>query len=84
MFQELLAHVARHAGATIIWATLKEEGAWRILEVSDNGPGPTDDGNDPQADELLSLKERVLFLGGNLSIDRSTGQGMAVTVKIPL
>ena len=83
IFQELLAHVARHAGATVIWVTLKEEAAWLILEVSDNGPELPDDGTDPQAHELLSLKERALLLGGNLFIHHSAGQGMAVTVKVP-
>jgi signal transduction histidine kinase len=51
--------------------------------VSNNGLGLVDDGVDPQADEFLSLKERALLLGGTLSIGRSAGQGMAVTVKIP-
>ncbi|MDQ6733374.1 MAG: response regulator [Nitrospirota bacterium] len=84
IFQELLAHVARHAGATVFWVTLKEEAAWLILEVSDNGPGLTGDDTDPQADGFLSLKERTVLLGGNLSIGHSAGQGVAVTVKIPI
>lgn len=84
IFQELLTHVARHAGATVIWVTLKEEAAWLILDVSDNGPGLTGDDTDPQADGFLSLKERTILLGGNLSIGHSAGQGVAMTVKIPL
>jgi signal transduction histidine kinase len=84
IFQELLAHVARHPGATVIWVTLKEEAAWLILDVSDNGPGLTGDDADPQAGGFASLKERAVLLGGDLSIDHSAGQGVAMTVKIPI
>jgi len=84
IFQELLAHVARHASATVIWVTLKEKAAWLILDVSDNGPGLTGDDTAPQAGGLASLKERAVLLGGDLSISHSTGQGPSVTVKIPI
>jgi signal transduction histidine kinase/DNA-binding NarL/FixJ family response regulator len=84
IFQELLAHVARHADATVIWVTLKEEAAWLILDVSDNGPGLTGDDADLQTGEFASLKERAALLGGDLSISHSAGQGPSVTVKIPI
>lgn len=81
MFQELLTHVARHVGTTAVWATLKEEESWLILEVSDNGRGLPD--TDSTINRFLSLKERALLLGGQLSVDAPSGQSVAVTVKIP-
>ncbi|HKN85832.1 MAG TPA: response regulator [Nitrospiraceae bacterium] len=83
IFQELLTHVAHHAGTTVVWVTLKKEGAWLILEVNDNGCGLTDGDTDPTIRRFLSLKERVLLLGGQLSIDYSSGQGVAVMITIP-
>jgi len=83
IFQELLTHVAHHAGTTVVWVTLKEEGAWLILEVTDNGRGLADGEPNPAIDRFLTLKERALLLGGQLSIDSPSGQSVAVTVKIP-
>jgi signal transduction histidine kinase len=82
IFQELLTHVAHHAGTTVVWVALKKEGAWLILEVSDNSRGRTDGDTDPTIRRFLFLKERVQLLGGQLSID-SSGQGVTVTVTIP-
>jgi len=82
IFQELLTHVAQHAGTTVVWVGLKKEGAWLILEVSDNGRGLTDGDTEPTIRRCLSLKERALLLGGQLSID-SSGQGVTVTVTVP-
>ena len=82
IFQELLTHVAHHAGTTVVWVALKKEGAWLVLEVSDNSRGRTDGDTDLTIRRFLFLKERVQLLGGQLSID-SSGHGVTVTVTIP-
>lgn len=82
--QELLTNVARHARATVVWVTLKEESGWFILEVSDNGQGFTDSDTDFKSPKLLSLRERAVLLRGQLTINGMPGQGTSVSVKIPM
>jgi signal transduction histidine kinase len=81
--QELLTNVARHARATVVWVTLKKEASWFILEVNDNGRGFTDSDTPPTSPKFLSLRERVMLLRGELTINGMPGQGTSVSVKIP-
>ena len=81
--QQLLTNVARHAGATVVWVTLKKEAGWFILDVSDNGRGFTDSDMPSTSPTLLSLRERVMLLRGDLTINGMPGQGTNVSVKIP-
>ena len=82
--QELLTNVARHARATVVWVSLKKEAGWLILEVSDNGRGFTDSDTPPTPPKLLSLRERVMLLRGELTINGMPGQGTNVSVTIPM
>jgi signal transduction histidine kinase len=63
--------------------TLKKEAGWLILEVSDNGRGLRDSDTPPTSHNLLSLRERVMLLRGELTINGMPGQGSSVSVKIP-
>lgn len=81
--QGLLTNAARHAGATVVWVTLKKEADWFILEVSDNGRGLTDSDTPSISHKLLSLRERVMLMRGELTINGMPGQGASVSVKIP-
>nr|MBA3754469.1 sensor histidine kinase [Nitrospira sp.] len=83
MVQELLTNVARHARATVVWVTLKKEAGWFILEVSDNGRGFTGGDTPPTSPKLLSLRERVVLLRGELTINGMPRQGTSVSVKLP-
>lgn len=82
--QELLTNVARHARATVVWVALKKEAGWFMLDVSDNGRGFADSDTPPTSPKLLSLRERVMLLRGELAINGMPGQGTSVSVKIPL
>jgi signal transduction histidine kinase/DNA-binding NarL/FixJ family response regulator len=81
--QQLLTNVAFQARASIVWVTLKKEAGWLILEVSDNGRGLRDSDTPPTSHNLLSLRERVMLLRGELTINGMPGQGSSVSVKIP-
>ena len=81
--QELLTNVARHARATVVWVSLKKEAGSFLLEVTDNGRGFTDSDTPSASHKLLTVRERVTLLRGELTINGVPGQGTSVSVKIP-
>ena len=85
IFQETLTNVARHAEATEVRVTFREEGSLVILEVADNGRGmPEDALGSPKALGLLSMKERAAVLGGDVQFQGGPGRGTTVTLRLPL
>ncbi|QCP48907.1 sensor histidine kinase [Trinickia violacea] len=83
--QEALTNVARHAQATQVHvqATLVDD-AWRVI-VADNGRGIAADA--PRKDTsfgLLGIRERVRLLNGTAAIETAPGQGLRLTVDLPL
>jgi signal transduction histidine kinase len=85
IFQETLTNVARHASATNIHVSMEKKGNRLMLEVRDNGKGITEDRvMDPKSLGLMGMRERALFLGGDLQISGITGKGTTVTVIIPV
>ena len=85
VFQEALTNVARHAQATQVEVTLQEQPDQLLLEVCDNGRGirPAELKNGKSLG-LVSMRERVQLLSGELKISGSVDQGTTVFVKIPL
>jgi signal transduction histidine kinase len=84
IFQEALTNVVRHADATRVKVTLKEEGNIIILRIKDNGKG-IDEGHisDLKSFGLLSMKERARYWGGQVEIEGTPGKGTLVLVRIP-
>ena len=81
--QEALTNVIRHANATRVKVTLKEERDRITLRIRDNGKG-IDDGHisDPKSFGLLSMKERARYWGGQVEIKGTPGKGTLVLVRI--
>ena len=85
IFQETLTNVARHAEATEVRVTFREEGSRVIFEVADNGRGmPADALGSPKALGLLGMKERAAVLRGDVQFQGSPGRGTTVTLRLPL
>jgi signal transduction histidine kinase len=85
IFQEALANVGRHALASRVEATIKEDTEFLLMQIKDNGKGINE--RDLQKDSsfgLLGLKERVLLLHGELEIQGIPDVGTTVSVRIPL
>jgi PAS domain S-box-containing protein len=83
--QEALTNVAKHAQATLVTLAISVEGGECILRVSDNGHGEPDRAApEGKSFGLLGMRERAHMLGGEVSIDSSTGHGFSVTVRFPL
>ncbi|MEJ2008937.1 MAG: ABC transporter substrate binding protein, partial [Acidobacteriota bacterium] len=83
--QEALRNVLKHSGSSTAVVELKGGPEEIRLEVSDSGKG-----FDPAAATaneglgLVSMRERVRNLGGELSITSGPAQGTRVVVRIPL
>jgi signal transduction histidine kinase len=84
IFQETLTNVARHADATQVDVRLGKENGSLILEVRDNGKGASEQQLSAATSlGILGMRERVLLLGGTLTIGGTPGKGTAVSVLIP-
>jgi PAS domain S-box-containing protein len=84
IFQEALTNVMRHADATEVKASLKAKDGMITLEVIDNGKGITEEKiTNSNSFGLLGIRERVNFLGGNVTISGMRNKGTAIRVNIP-
>jgi signal transduction histidine kinase len=83
--QESLNNIGRHARASRAEVSVRRDAERLSLRVSDDGCG-FDPGTarKPQSMGLAGLRERVLILKGELSIDSAPGRGTAVEVRLPL
>jgi PAS domain S-box-containing protein len=85
IFQEVLTNVVRHANATKVKASLKEEAGRIVLRVRDNGKGiEKKQLSNPKAFGLIGMRERARSSGGEVKISGSPGKGTTVMVNIPL
>ena len=84
VFQETLANVARHAGATRVDISLRVDTDHFILKIADNGRGMSEaDLRNPKSLGVLGIRERAFLLGGNVEIEGKGGKGTTVTLSIP-
>jgi signal transduction histidine kinase len=84
IFQETLANVARHAGATRVDISLRVNTDHFILKIADNGRGMSQaDLRNPKSLGVLGIRERAFLLGGNVEIEGKGGKGTTVTLSIP-
>jgi len=84
IFQEALTNIIRHARAKHVQASLSEKNDLITLKVRDDGIG-IDSAKMERSDSygLTGMRERALFLGGNLTISRRPDQGTEIILKIP-
>jgi len=84
ILQEILTNIIRHACATRVNISLKEEGSSIVLKVRDNGVGISNRQiTNPKSFGLISMRERVRPCGGEIKISGSPGKGTTVVVVIP-
>jgi signal transduction histidine kinase len=84
VLQEALTNVARHAQASQVHVSLREEGGNVILLVADNGRGfDREAAHRTPSLGLMGMRERAFAIGGGLEIESQVGQGSTVRVTIP-
>ena len=85
VLQEALTNIARHSGAKRAWAALEAGDGQLVLEIEDDGRGVS-------AQELAKsrslgvkgMRERMLYLGGELEVSRAARGGTRVRARVPL
>ena len=83
-FKEALTNVIKHADATKVWLRIRIEGNNIAITVSDNGSGVLPDEYEPGADGLISMRQRLIALGGGCDIQSDPEKGTTVCLKAPL
>jgi signal transduction histidine kinase len=77
---EALTNAARHSRATAVRVRLTQSGDRVLIEVRDNGTG----GAEPRpASGLSGLADRVMALGGQLTLSSPTGGPTVLTARLP-
>ena len=84
ILQETLTNIMRHSSATRAKIQLKEHADTISLRVKDNGRGITEEEIAKAGSfGILGIKERVLFLGGEVDIQGVPGEGTTIKVTVP-
>jgi signal transduction histidine kinase len=84
VLQEALSNVARHSEATHVEVDTSLRGTMLELVIQDNGRGFNFEEVTGQGMGLLSMRERMEALGGQLIIDSSPGQGTRIIASCRL
>jgi signal transduction histidine kinase len=83
VLQEGLRNVAKHSGATRVRVRLAGDGGALRFELEDNGNGFSPDGIGRYAGlGMISMRERVHLVGGNISLDSKPGIGTVLRVTV--
>jgi signal transduction histidine kinase len=83
--QESLTNVTKYAQATTTEIRLERDGDWVQLTVRDNGRGIEEAEQSKRgAFGLLGIRERVMLLSGEVTINGEPGRGSELRVRIPL
>jgi signal transduction histidine kinase len=89
IIQEGLNNIIRHADAGQVILEVKREPAGLRISLFDDGCGFDAEKlrNEPQVRRglgLVSMDERVMYLGGSLDLQSAPGRGTRLTVRVPL
>lgn len=84
IFQEILANVAKHSGASKVVVFLKKENELLTLRVKDDGIGikETDMAN-KNSFGIMGIRERAKLMGGQMNIKGAPGKGTTITIEVP-
>lgn len=85
ILQEALTNVLRHAEAHTVQLQLQLLGDELELSISDDGKGFSPEREQQSSSYgLIGIRERVLMMGGQLTIHSEAGEGVTLTVTILL
>jgi signal transduction histidine kinase len=86
--RELLINVAKHARAKHVTVIVRGEELRMLIQVVDDGKGFEPSRLSPVNPRrggfgLLSIRERLLRLGGSIDIESAPGEGTKITMSLP-
>ena len=85
ILQEALTNILRHAQATEVTISMKQECGEFFLAIKDNGRGITEsEKSGAHSLGLLGMRERAHLIGAQIDITGIEGKGTLVAVRIPI
>jgi signal transduction histidine kinase len=86
--REALINIRKHAQATTVTCFLFVDEGTLYLSIGDDGVGMQLPSAEAQRagyqQGLIGMRERVLLLGGHLSIESNAGRGTRIDIEVPL
>lgn len=83
--QEALTNIAKHAGASRAFISMRKHRGYLNVEISDDGVGLAEDCRLKQNSfGLIGMHERAQYLGGQLCITGMPDSGTCLSLRIPL
>jgi signal transduction histidine kinase len=84
--QEALTNAARHAGVAGVTVRVWTDGKVLNLQIEDRGRGFDAEValKAPRCSGLIGMQERIMLLGGRMTIESSSGYGTTITAGLPL
>jgi len=82
--QEALHNVVKHSGAKRALVRITRESDELTLQIADQGIGFMPRDSERGGLGLVSMRERVSFIGGQIVIHSAPGQGTRIGVRVPL
>lgn len=83
--QECLTNIAKHAEASHADVTINYQASQNIhIEISDNGIAELEKFDSTLGVGLLGIRERVMALGGQLTLSSDKTGGLTITIVIPV
>jgi PAS domain S-box-containing protein len=82
--QEGLRNVVKHSGSTDVWVQLSASTSEVSLQIADCGAGFVPADHVRTGLGLISMRERINFVGGRLAIRSLPGFGTRIGVRVPL
>jgi signal transduction histidine kinase len=83
IFKEGVNNIARHSACSAATIYISLEKQWLTLTLNDNGQG-FDVTNPTEGNGLGNMRQRAAKLGGELKITSQSGQGVRLTLRVPL
>jgi signal transduction histidine kinase len=85
--QEALQNVMKHASAAHVHLRLSVAAGAVVLEISDDGvgfdPSAMPERAGPAGYGLPGMRQRAELLGGQLTVDSTSGRGTVVRLRVP-
>jgi signal transduction histidine kinase len=82
--QEAVHNIVKHSGTKKASVHVSGDSGQLRLEIADVGRGFSLTDTDPAGLGLVSMRERVNYLGGEITIITARGQGTRIEVRIPI